>query len=210
MLHGILPPRSSRSFAWSRPHRRLRGARWHRSASPKPTFYAWYERYIAGGMTALEDRKPRPRRVWNRIADDERQQVLELALDEPEHSPREVAVTYADRDKTFIFEASVIGCSRAKVAQLGAGRSGGGYARRAVIEAQDPEISGRSGHLRSPIKSIGMKPLAAEVARMRAPVGASIVSSSCARCRGSGLLGLGAHADEVGRGFRAKAATHSN
>jgi transposase-like protein len=61
---------------------------------PKSTFYAWYERHLAGGIDALEDRKPRPRRVWNRIADAVREQVLELALDQPEVSPREVAITF--------------------------------------------------------------------------------------------------------------------
>ena len=54
---------------------------------PKSTFYAWYDRYLAGGLEALEDRKPRPKRVWNRIADDVRDKILELALDEPELSP---------------------------------------------------------------------------------------------------------------------------
>ena len=74
---------------------------------PKSTFYAWYDRYLAGGLDALEDRKPRPKRVWNRIADDVREKVLELALDQPELSPREVAVTFTDRQKTFVSEASV-------------------------------------------------------------------------------------------------------
>jgi putative transposase len=27
---------------------------------PKSTFYAWYDRYVSGGLDALEDRKPRP------------------------------------------------------------------------------------------------------------------------------------------------------
>src|SRR5690606_6612490 len=36
-------------------------------AIPKTTFYAWLDRYAAGGFDALEDRKPRPKRVWNRI-----------------------------------------------------------------------------------------------------------------------------------------------
>lgn len=27
---------------------------------PKTTFYRWYERYLAGGPEALEDRSPRP------------------------------------------------------------------------------------------------------------------------------------------------------
>lgn len=34
---------------------------------PKTTLYAWLDRYGAGGFEALEDRKPRPKRVWNRI-----------------------------------------------------------------------------------------------------------------------------------------------
>jgi putative transposase len=74
---------------------------------PKSTFYAWYDRYVSGGLEALKDRSPRPKRVWNRIADDVREKVLELALDEPELSPREVAVTFTDRHKTFVSEASV-------------------------------------------------------------------------------------------------------
>ena len=55
---------------------------------PKSTFYAWYDRYVSGGLEALEDRRPRPRRVWNRIADEVRDKVLQLALDQPELSPR--------------------------------------------------------------------------------------------------------------------------
>jgi putative transposase len=74
---------------------------------PKSTFYAWYDRYAAGGLDALEDCKPRPKRVWNRITDEVREKVLKLALDEPELSPREVAVTFTDRHKTFVSEASV-------------------------------------------------------------------------------------------------------
>ena len=34
---------------------------------PKTTFYRWYDRYLSGGPEALEDRSPRPSRVWNRI-----------------------------------------------------------------------------------------------------------------------------------------------
>ena len=61
---------------------------------PKTTFYAWLDRYAAGGFEALEDRKPRPRRIWNRIPDEIRDKVIERALDEPELSPREVAVAF--------------------------------------------------------------------------------------------------------------------
>ena len=74
---------------------------------PKTTFYAWLDRYAAGGFEALEDRKPRPRRIWNRILDEIRYKVIERALDEPELSPREVAVAFTDAEKTFVSEASV-------------------------------------------------------------------------------------------------------
>ena len=74
---------------------------------PKSTFYAWYDRFQTGGLEALEDHRPRPRRVWNRIPDDVREKILELALDEPELSPREVAVAFTDKERSFVSEASV-------------------------------------------------------------------------------------------------------
>ena len=45
--------------------------------------------------------------MWNRIPDDIRGQIVELALDEPELSPRELAVTFTDAKGYFISEASV-------------------------------------------------------------------------------------------------------
>ena len=36
---------------------------------PRSTFYDWYSRYQQGGIEALEDGKPRPRRIWNKIPD---------------------------------------------------------------------------------------------------------------------------------------------
>src|SRR5205823_9810068 len=63
---------------------------------PRPTFYRWYDRHSSGGPEALNDRSPRPDRVWNRIPDAVRQQIIELALDEPTLSPRELAVRFTD------------------------------------------------------------------------------------------------------------------
>jgi transposase InsO family protein len=74
---------------------------------PKSTFYAWLDRHTTGGFEALEDRKPRPERVWNRIPDDIRQRIIELALDEPELSSREIAVSFTDRARSYVSEASV-------------------------------------------------------------------------------------------------------
>jgi putative transposase len=74
---------------------------------PKTTFYRWYDRYLAFGESGLEDRTSGPGRVWNRIPDDVRDQIVDLALDEPELSPRELAVRFTDTKDYFVSEASV-------------------------------------------------------------------------------------------------------
>jgi len=55
------------------------------------TFYGWYQRYLDGGPEALEDRRPPPRARWNRISQEIRQQVVDLALERTELSSRELA-----------------------------------------------------------------------------------------------------------------------
>ena len=74
---------------------------------PRATFYRWYDRYSDGGPEALNDCSPRPDRVWNRIPDAVRDNVIELALDEPALSPRELAVRFTDSQGYFVSEASV-------------------------------------------------------------------------------------------------------
>ena len=74
---------------------------------PRATFYRWYELYHSGGPEALGDRSPRSDRVWNRIPDDIRERIVQLALDEPALSPRELAVRFTDTEKYFVSEASV-------------------------------------------------------------------------------------------------------
>lgn len=80
----------------------------------KSTFYAWLDRYAVGGLDALEDRKPRPGRVWNRIRDDVRQTIITFALDQPELSPREIATAFTERERTYVSEASVYRLLRAE------------------------------------------------------------------------------------------------
>ena len=63
---------------------------------PRTSFYRWYDRYQTGGPEALEDRSPMPSRVWNRIPDDVREAIVELALEEADLSPRELAVRFTD------------------------------------------------------------------------------------------------------------------
>jgi transposase InsO family protein len=73
----------------------------------RASFYRWYDRYETGGPEALSDRPSRPNRVWNRIPDEIRSQIIELALDQPELSPRELAVRFTDERKYFVSEASI-------------------------------------------------------------------------------------------------------
>jgi len=74
---------------------------------PRATFYRWYDRYTTGGPEALADRPSRPQSVWNRIPEAVQSRIIELALEEPELSPREIAVRFTDRESYFVSEASV-------------------------------------------------------------------------------------------------------
>ena len=74
---------------------------------PRSTFYCWYDRYRTGQAEDLKDRSPAPRRVWNKLPVAVSQSVLELALKEPQLSPRELAVSFVDRQQYFVSEASV-------------------------------------------------------------------------------------------------------
>ena len=73
----------------------------------RPTFYRWYDRYVQRGEAGLEDRKPHPGRIRNRIPDSVREKVKDLAPQESELSPRELAVRFTDTEKHFVSEASV-------------------------------------------------------------------------------------------------------
>src|SRR5680860_34721 len=78
-----------------------------RLSIPRTTFYRWYDKYLDDGTEALEDKSPLPGHVWNRIPDDVRDKIVDLALEEPELSPRELAVRYTDTQSYFVSEASV-------------------------------------------------------------------------------------------------------
>jgi putative transposase len=74
---------------------------------PRSTFYRWYDLYQTGGVDALEDKAPMPARVWNRIPDDIREQIMDMALADGDLSPRELAVKFTDTNQYFVSEASV-------------------------------------------------------------------------------------------------------
>ena len=74
---------------------------------PRSTFYRWYDRYLAAGYEGLADRKPGPQQFWNRIPDEVRLQVVDLALERPDQSPRQLAWQFTDEQGYFISESSV-------------------------------------------------------------------------------------------------------
>ncbi len=71
------------------------------------TFYRWYDRFLDGGPEALEDLPSAPNRVWNRISAGIREQLVEMALEQTELSPRELAVRFTDEKRYFVSEATV-------------------------------------------------------------------------------------------------------
>ena len=83
------------------------GGHWRKLGIPRSSFYRWYDRHQRGGPEALADRPSRPDRVWNRIPEAIRSQIVDLALDQPELSPRELAVRFTDEAEYFVSEASV-------------------------------------------------------------------------------------------------------
>jgi transposase-like protein len=74
---------------------------------PRRTFYRWYDRYLEGGPEALADRPSAPSRVWNRTPAKVHDQIIDLALERSELSPRELAVTFTDEQLYFVSEATV-------------------------------------------------------------------------------------------------------
>lgn len=74
---------------------------------PRSTFYRWYNRYLALGYEGLLDHQPQQRQFWNRIPQAVREQVVQIALQYPEQSPRELAWYITDHERYFISESSV-------------------------------------------------------------------------------------------------------
>ena len=73
----------------------------------KSTFYRWYKNYHAKGFDGLAPNKRQQERVWNKIPTEEKNRVVEIALDKTEMSSRELAWHITDRYKYYISESSV-------------------------------------------------------------------------------------------------------
>jgi transposase InsO family protein len=73
----------------------------------RSTFYNWYSRYQQGGYDALANRYRPPKQFWNQVPPWERQRVVEIALEHPHKSPRELAWYITDKRGYYISESTV-------------------------------------------------------------------------------------------------------
>ena len=73
----------------------------------RSTFYNWYGRYVTDGLEGLQDKKPSPGPVWNKVPEAVVEELVTLALAEPELSSRELAVRFAEQNRYYLSESSV-------------------------------------------------------------------------------------------------------
>jgi transposase InsO family protein len=73
----------------------------------RSSFYRWYRAYVDHGFEGLKSQRSQQRRFWNQIPEPERERVVELALERPELTPRELAWQITDSEGWYISESSV-------------------------------------------------------------------------------------------------------
>ena len=73
----------------------------------RSTFYDWYRRYQEQGYEGLANQYRPPQQFWNEIPPWEKERVVELALELPEKSPRELAWYITDKQGYYISESTV-------------------------------------------------------------------------------------------------------
>jgi len=73
----------------------------------KSTFYKWYSKYLDHGYDGLLSTKKASNRQWNSIPQQQKDLVVQLALDRTDLSSRELAHYITDEQQVFISESSV-------------------------------------------------------------------------------------------------------
>jgi len=73
----------------------------------RSTFYDWYRRYQEEGYEGLANQYRPPQQFWNEIPPWEKERVVEIALEMPEKSPRELAWYITDKRGYYISESTV-------------------------------------------------------------------------------------------------------
>ncbi len=73
----------------------------------RSSYYRWYRKYSEEGFEGLSNSKSNPKRIWNKIPDEEKEKVVAKALELPEQSPRQIAWHITDKNAYYISESSV-------------------------------------------------------------------------------------------------------
>jgi len=73
----------------------------------KTTFYNWYNKYLDNGYDGLARKVSKRKGAWNKINEADRDKVLEISLEKPELSSRELAWHITDNYRYYISESSV-------------------------------------------------------------------------------------------------------
>lgn len=73
----------------------------------KSSFYQWYKRWLKKGRQGLKPPVNQARQRWNSIPQAQKNLVVEVALERPELSPRELAWLITDTQQVYISESSV-------------------------------------------------------------------------------------------------------
>ena len=73
----------------------------------RSSFYRWYSAYERDALEGLENRSRASRRHWNRIPDSVRMFIVNVALDRPDLTPRELAWHITDTQDYYVSESSV-------------------------------------------------------------------------------------------------------
>lgn len=80
----------------------------------KSTFYNWYNAYLLDGYDGLANKPKHRKQYWNEIPLQEKQLIIETALNFPDRSSREIAYLFTDTYKRFVSESSVYRILKAK------------------------------------------------------------------------------------------------
>lgn len=73
----------------------------------RSTFYEWYKRYLNNGFDGLADQPYRRTSGWNQLPPTQKSHIVELALERPDLSSRELACYIVDNEHWFVSESTV-------------------------------------------------------------------------------------------------------
>ena len=73
----------------------------------RSTFYKWYSNYLENGFEGLKPKQRLTNRQQNSIPETQKDLVVELALEYPELSSRELALKITDEQGIYLSESSV-------------------------------------------------------------------------------------------------------